>query len=184
MHNVSKFTVIASLTLLSFASFAVENLQTAEHEASKDSDVTLTSQVRDALVDNGIAKPGDIQVDTADGVVQLSGFVDSESTQELALTAAKKVEGVQSVRNDLVVRSSSPSAVARNDDTVIAAKVRKQLQEQTNAQTARDVNVEVSEGVVQLSGFVPSLDAKNRAADVVASVAGVKDVRNDIALDR
>jgi hyperosmotically inducible periplasmic protein len=170
--------------LVSQMTNAAEALETGKKQVSKDADVALTSEVKDALVDSGIAKTGEIQVETEDRVVQLSGFVDSELTQELALRAAKAVAGVESVRNDLVVRTSEPTRSEAKDDTVIAAKVRKQLDQQTDAKTARDINVDVNEGVVQLSGFVDSVDQKNRAADVVASVAGVKDVRNDIALER
>jgi hyperosmotically inducible periplasmic protein len=180
MHKLS---VLGSLTLLlaPLLANAAETLETAKQQ---DADAALTSEVKDALVDSGIAKTGEIQVETEDRVVQLSGFVDSEQTQELALRAAKEVDGVESVRNDLVIRSSQPTQNEAKDDTVIAAKVRQQLDQQTDAKTARDINVDVNEGVVQLSGFVDSVDQKNRAADVVASVAGVKDVRNDIALGR
>lgn len=182
-----KLTVLGSLTLL-LASPLGQSAEspdpTKPTRVSKDTDVAITSEVKEALVDTGIAKTGEIQVEANDRVVQLSGFVDSESTQELALRAAKQVDGVASVRNDLVVRDSTPTPAESKDDTIIAAKVRKQLDQQAGTQTSRDVNVEVNEGVVQLSGFVDSIEQKNRAADVVASVAGVKDVRNDIALGR
>jgi hyperosmotically inducible protein len=183
MHKV---TVLGSLTLLLLSSVALsaDDMNNARKQVSKDADVALTSDVKEALVDSGIARTGEIQVETQDRVVQLSGFVDSESTQELALRAAKGVDGVASVRNDLVVSPSKPTTSEAKDDAVIAAKVRKQLDQQPNAKDARDINVEVNEGVVQLSGFVESVDDKNRAADVVASIAGVKDVRNDIALGR
>ena len=45
------------------------------------------------------------------------------------------------------------------------------------------VAVEVIGGIVQLSGFVPSLDEKNRARDIASRVSGIKDVRNNIALE-
>jgi hyperosmotically inducible protein len=183
MHKPS---VLGSLTLLALTQLvqAADPTETGKKQVSKDPDVALTAEVKDALTDSGIAKTGEIQVETSDRVVQLSGFVDSESTEELALGAAKTVRGVESVRNDLVVTTSKPTRLEAKDDAVIAAKVRKQLDQQANTQAARDINVDVNEGVVQLSGFVDSVDDKNRAADLVASVAGVKDVRNDIALER
>jgi hyperosmotically inducible protein len=183
MHKVS---VLGSITLLLLSplTYAAETSATTTKQVSKDADVTLTSAVKNALLESGIAKTGEIQVETHERIVQLSGFVDSESTQELALQAARTVEGVDSVRNDLVVRTSKPSLTERKDDTVIAARVRQQLQRQAEVRAPNEINVDVSEGVVQLSGFVDSVDQKNRAADIVASVAGVKDVRNDIALQR
>jgi len=179
-----KNSVLGSLTLLLLVptAFAADLDPSHPKRSSKDADVAVTTEVQNVLVEGGIAKTGEIQVDAHEGVVQLSGFVDSQATQDLALQAAKEVDGVSSVRNDLVIRSSSPTHSDSKDDTVIAAKVRKQLQQQPDVRSARDINVDVSEGVVQLSGFVESVDEKNRAADVVASIAGVRDVRNNIAL--
>ena len=179
-----KLPVLGSLTLLLLAPLAHAGDPLAPKRVSKDTDVSLTSAVKESLVDNGIAKKGEVQVETHQRVVQLSGFVDSEATQELALQAAKNVEGVASVRNDLVVQSSTPTKAEAREDTVIAAKVRKQLQQEPDLESARNINVDVSEGVVQLSGFVATVDEKARAADAVAAIAGVRDVRNDIALER
>jgi osmotically-inducible protein OsmY len=182
-----KLPVLGSLTLMLLAPLAqsADSIDPSKPKrVSKDTDVSLTSEVKESLVDNGIAKKGEVQVETRQRVVQLSGFVDSESTQELALQAAKNVEGVESVRNDLVVQSSTPTRAEAKEDTVIAAKVRKQLQQEPELRSARSINVDVSEGVVQLSGFVENVDEKTRAADAVATVAGVRDVRNDIALGR
>jgi hyperosmotically inducible periplasmic protein len=182
-----KLPVLGCLTLLFIAPLAqsAESIDPVNPKrVSKDMDVSLTSEVKAALIDNGIARKGEVQVETHDGVVQLSGFVDSESTQELALRAAKNVEGVESVRNDLVVQPSTPTKTEAKEDTVVAAKVRKQLQQEPDLQSARDINVDVSDGIVQLSGFVANVEEKTRAADAVATVAGVRDVRNDIALAR
>ena len=182
-----KFTVLGSLTVLMAASLAhsADSVDPQNpNRVSKNADVALTTEVKEVLVDSGIAKPGEIQVETHERVVQLSGFVDSESTQELALRAAKNIEGVASVRNDLIVQPAAPTSSEAKEDVVIAAKVRKQLQQEPEVRSARDINVEVKEGVVQLSGFVEDVDEKKRAADAVATVAGVRDVRNDIALAR
>ena len=182
-----KFAVLGSLTLLLISplSHSAEPADPANPKrVGTNADGALTSAVSDALEESGIARTGEIQVESENGVVQLSGFVDSESTQELALRAASKVEGVGSVRNDLVVRTSKPTTSESKDDTVIAARVRKQLQQEPGPEVAKDINVDVNEGVVQLSGFVESVEQKNRAADAVASIAGVKDIRNDIALGR
>ena len=45
-----------------------------------------------------------------------------------------------------------------------------------------DVQVEVQDGAVQLSGFVESVDSKTKAADIASTVAGVTDVQNNIAV--
>jgi len=45
-------------------------------------------------------------VESYGGVVELSGFADSEQQASRAAQAAKKVQGVRSVRNEIRVKSS------------------------------------------------------------------------------
>src|SRR5690606_23929043 len=123
----------------------------------------------------------DINVETRNGVVQLSGFVDSEGALNAALLRARSVEGVAEVRNDLSIRADDRPPREPVADTVIAARVRDELGNVRLADES-DVNVEVREGVVQLSGFVESVEEKVQAADVASKVAGVRDVENHIAL--
>lgn len=152
----------------------------AAADASSKGDAVITQRVEAALRERKLLGSSGIEVDTQAGVVQLSGFVDSEELQEQALETARNVPGVASVRNDLVVREAKPTLGAALDDTIIAAKVRQELKDNS----ASDIQVEVSAGVVQLSGFVPTVEAKTRAADIASGVKGVRDVRNDIALER
>jgi len=42
-----------------------------------------------------------VNVDTYRGVVQLTGFVDSDEQASKAVTAAKKISGVRSVKNEI-----------------------------------------------------------------------------------
>ena len=70
-------------------------------------DSGVTAKVKAALVDNEAIKSTDISVETHDGVVTLSGFVTSQDQAELAVAAAKKVEGVKSVSDKLHVKDST-----------------------------------------------------------------------------
>ncbi len=140
----------------------------------------LDVRVEQALRAANIANVEDIEVEVKGDAALLSGFVESEADQEKALQAARAVPGVATVRNDLVVRESRPTVGQALDDTIIAAQVRKQLSSNVDANGA--INVAVNNGVVQLSGYVPSAELKNRAAEVASAVQGVQDVRNDIAL--
>lgn len=45
--------------------------------------------------------PRHVKVETTDGVVQLSGIVDSQAQSDRAESIAKAVDGVKSVKNDL-----------------------------------------------------------------------------------
>lgn len=146
-------------------------------------DATLTSRVKAALARDEDLNARSIKVETKDGIVQLSGFVVSEEAQTQALVTARAVEGVAEVRNDLEVRGAERSAGQVVDDTVIAARVRSSLDD-AELGDETDVNVAVNNGVVQLSGFVSSVEQKTRAADTASVVDGVRDVRNNIAVAR
>ena len=71
-------------------------------------DATVTAKVKTAIAsDVGVKAASNVSVETYRGVVQLSGFADSETQASQAVTAAKKVNGVRSVRNDIRVKSGS-----------------------------------------------------------------------------
>jgi len=146
------------------------------------SDATLTGSVKSALISNDATKARQINVETKDGVVQLSGFVDSAAAKSAAEATAKNVEGVTQVQNKLMIRDADRSTGEAVDDTVIAAKVKGELAGKTGLGTATDVNVEVNAGVVELSGFVATADEKMQAGEVAKGINGVKSVHNNISV--
>ena len=67
------------------------------------------------------------------------------------------------------------------DDTVITTKVKAAIFNEPSLKVAQ-INVETFKGVVQLSGFVSSQSAINKAVEVARGVSGVTSVRNDMRL--
>ncbi|WP_153111048.1 BON domain-containing protein [Propionivibrio limicola] len=67
------------------------------------------------------------------------------------------------------------------DDSVITSKVKAAIFNEPNLKSA-EINVETFKGVVQLSGFVISQAAANKAVEVARSVSGVKSVKNDMRI--
>jgi hyperosmotically inducible protein len=68
-------------------------------------DAATTAKVKTAIAtDAGAKTAAAVNVDTSRGVVQLTGFVDSEDQASRAVAAAKKVQGVRSVRNDIRIK--------------------------------------------------------------------------------
>ena len=65
------------------------------------------------------------------------------------------------------------------DDTAITTKVKAAVFNEPSLKSA-EINVETFKGVVQLSGFVSSQSAANKATEVARGVAGVKSVKNDM----
>ncbi len=68
-------------------------------------DATVTAKVKTAIAtDVGVKAAANVNVETHRGVVQLSGFADSDEQASRAATAAKKTSGVRSVKNDIRVK--------------------------------------------------------------------------------
>lgn len=67
------------------------------------------------------------------------------------------------------------------DDSVITTKVKAAIFNEP-ALKATEINVETFKGVVQLSGFVSTQAAINKATEVARSVKGVKSVENSMKL--
>jgi len=65
------------------------------------------------------------------------------------------------------------------DDSVITTKVKTAILNESTLKSA-EINVETFKGTVQLSGFVSSQTAINKAVDVARHVNGVKSVKNDM----
>jgi hyperosmotically inducible protein len=65
------------------------------------------------------------------------------------------------------------------DDSVITTKVKALLAEDDFLKSFQ-ISVETYKGRVQLSGFVNSQDAANRAGQIVRSVKGVRSVKNNL----
>ncbi len=67
------------------------------------------------------------------------------------------------------------------DDTVITSKVKTAVFNEPMLKSA-EINVETFKGVVQLSGFVSSQAAANKAVEVARGVGGVTSVKNDMRI--
>jgi osmotically-inducible protein OsmY len=67
------------------------------------------------------------------------------------------------------------------DDSTITTRVKSRMAEDTQVSASR-ISVETLNGTVQLSGFAANSAEKARAAQIARSVPGVKDVRNNIAV--
>lgn len=67
-------------------------------------DTVITTKVKSLLAADDFLKSFRISVETYKGVVQLSGFVNSQDAVNKAVEIARSVQGVASVKNDLIVK--------------------------------------------------------------------------------
>ena len=67
-------------------------------------DTVITAKVKTAILEQPGLKSAEINVETFKGTVQLSGFVASQDSVNLAMSTARSVKGVSSVKNDMRVK--------------------------------------------------------------------------------
>ncbi|MCX5870828.1 MAG: BON domain-containing protein [Deltaproteobacteria bacterium] len=90
------FLVILLVSLLGCAS-------TAKKEGTGEyvDDSVITTKVKAEILKDESLKSTEINVETFKGVVQLSGFVNSQADINKAVEVARSVKGVTSVKNDM-----------------------------------------------------------------------------------
>ena len=122
--------------------------------------------------------PNEIGVVVKNGVVTLTGWVDSYTKRWAAEEAAHRVRGVKAVANDIEVRL--PGSSERTDADIAAAAIRAL---QVDAVLPVDkIDVTVSKGWVTLKGEVEWQYQKEDAERVVRRLTGVKGVVNSITV--
>jgi osmotically-inducible protein OsmY len=121
----------------------------------------------------------EIGVNVKDGVVTLTGWVDSYSKRWAAEEAAHRVRGVKAVANDIEVRLTATGE--RSDVEIAAAAVR--ALEWDAVLVPEKIEVTVSKGWVTLKGTVGWEYKKREAERVVRHLAGVKGVTNLIDVE-
>ena len=78
--------------------------QTSESTGQYVDNSAITTKVKAAIFNDPLLKTMQISVESYKGEVQLSGFVNSPESVRKAGEVARSVEGVVSVKNDLIVK--------------------------------------------------------------------------------
>jgi osmotically-inducible protein OsmY len=98
--------VICYLMILMLAAAFAACASTSTHKSTGEyvDDAVITTKIKSLLAADDFLKSFQISVETYRGTVQLSGFVDSKQTVDKAVEIATGVTGVESVKNDLIVK--------------------------------------------------------------------------------
>ena len=110
---IRKCTLFAALAaLVSTASLMVGCAGDSTHRSTGAylDDKSIATKVKADLIGDPDVKAGDVKVNVFRGDVQLSGFVENETQKQRAEQIARNVNGVNFVKNDLVVRSANEPA--------------------------------------------------------------------------
>ena len=137
-------------------------------------DMQLHQQVLDALRWEPSIRESEIGVSVKDGVVTLSGFVDSFAEKYDAVKTVEKVPGVRGIAQELEVKL--PSSQYRSD-TEIAHAIVNALRWDIQVPDER-IKSRVENGKVTLEGDVEWQFQKNAAERTVRYLTGVKGVTN------
>jgi osmotically-inducible protein OsmY len=118
-----------------------------------------------------------ISVNVVDGIVYLNGTVPTYSQKITAAQDARRIKGVVDVVNNLTVTLPRVWNDQEIRDTILG-----NLARDVRIANPTGIYVAVTNGVVTLSGTVPTYDQKTAAADDAWAAPGVIDVINDIVV--
>lgn len=145
-------------------------------------EITTDEQIqRDVLAElkwDATVQPNEIGVAVKDGVVTLTGWVDSYLKKWAAEAAAHRVRGTRAVANDIEVRLPSSS---ERTDADLAADVTRALKENLLVPDEQ-IKVTVSKGWVTLEGHVRWQFQRIEAERAVRGIKGVRGVTNAIVI--
>jgi hyperosmotically inducible periplasmic protein len=176
------------------------------------SDPGITTAVKAKLAADDQVKSYRIDVDTKDRVVTLSGAVDTPGARERAVQIARNTNGVTNVVDQLIVspgatpttgvddavqgKAKEKSAEARDkagevaadaknatSDAMVTAAVKSKFLADTSVSGLR-IDVDTADGVVTLTGTVPSKAEIDRAITVAKGTDGVKRVVNKLKVGK
>ena len=141
-------------------------------------DLQIKNDVMEELKWEPVLNASQIGVSVKDGVVTLSGTVDSYSKKITAERSAKKIDGVKAIAEDIEV--VLPGTSKRNDTDIADAVVN--ALKWHSAVREHKINVKVESGIVTLEGEVDWEFQKNSAKMMVENLLGVTGIINNIKI--
>lgn len=101
-RNVVIHGLVLLMLIATFAACA--STPTRESTGEYVDDSVITTKVKSLLAADDFLKSFKIGVETYKGVVQLSGFVNTQKAADKAVEITNGVNGVKAIKNDLVVK--------------------------------------------------------------------------------
>lgn len=144
-------------------------------------DSAITTKINAELVKDPLTKARKIDVDTLRGEVILTGVVETEEVLKRAVEIAGQVPGVKTVKNNLQVGSKSIGRTI--DDKVIGSKIKAKLLKEPGIRSL-NIDVDVNNGVVSLTGVVESKEQKDRVMEIAWTTSGTVKVIDNIKVVR
>jgi osmotically-inducible protein OsmY len=101
-RNIAVHFIVLLMLIATFAACA----STRTHESTGEyiDDSVITTKVKSLLAADDFLKSFQIGVETFQGIVQLSGFVNSQKAVDKAAEIVRSVKGIKSIKNNLIVK--------------------------------------------------------------------------------
>jgi len=100
MKKLNRFSLLLAVVALT-ALVGCAGTSTRESTGGYVDDSVITTKTKAAIFNEPTLKSAEINVETFRGVVQLSGFVSTQDNINKAVSVARGVSGVTSVKNDM-----------------------------------------------------------------------------------
>jgi hyperosmotically inducible protein len=151
------------------------NRQASTEARKGGGDGWITMKLKLALLANSPTSGFETEVDTKDGVVTLTGIVDTNEAKAAADQTAKEIDGVKSVNNQLQVVPEARRKEINASDDKIKEEIGKAMD---NDPKLSDLSLAVDSnaGVVSLEGSVDTNEQLLYTAQALRKVPGVKSV--------
>lgn len=144
-------------------------------------DATITTKVEAKMTEDPNVSAFNVDADTNNGVVRLSGTVKTEQARAEAEKLARNTEGVKRVINDIKIGETRDMG-ERVSDTEITTKVKAKITGDGDLNPF-NINVDSKDGVVTLRGTVKTSQAKQEAERIARETKGVRSVQNMLKVE-
>jgi len=142
-------------------------------------DSTITSRINTAMVKDSVVKARQIDVDTVNGNVTLTGVVETPQESRRAVEIADSVAGVKSVRNNLQIGKKNWGDTL--NDKWVGSKIKSRLIAEPEIRSL-NIDVDVEKGVVTLTGIVGDSHQKKRAIEIARTTEGAVKVVDNLTV--
>lgn len=161
-------------------SFSTPGQTPSEGLKQVSKDVGVTAAVKEKLAADSDVPSTKIHVDTTRGQVMLFGTVATQAQKMAAEADAKSVSGANVVTNEIDVKGMAGRAPVVRDD-IVEKEVKQMLAKDKELD---DINVNVANGVVKLTGKAPSSWQRSHAALMSREAKGARSVENEIQVSK
>jgi osmotically-inducible protein OsmY len=145
-------------------------------EITQPSDAVINRDVESKIRSDSRIKTSNLKVSTKDGVVTLSGEVDTYWQRRVAQDIAASSDGVILVENKLLVTLIKSAADAEIETAIKNACKRNALID------GDKIDVKVHKGIVLLRGKVPNNLVKQEVNDIVIFTSGIIDIVDEMTV--